>query len=279
MLDQTTIVKCYAAFIFVLLLASAKLASANPICAGCGNNTADSPSKKVVDFNVQISESGAQYNETIEVDTEKQTELFKVPAHNSVEHSNILHDFKTNMSMILLPEKKVCYVLPLEKSVLTPKQLLSDLDKAERADSKITETRIIENKWIIDREMTDRSVLSDELANFCAKYPMYYVKKLEDYLKTTRIQTGGEKNRNRRQVVTAPGYPILEPAILCSGGKSTVTPSDYGWCTVFQKPNTWKLKCKVYIDTCYEIVVCPLWDPCYKDHLINRSYCCEYLCM
>ena len=28
------------------------------------------------------------------MDTEKHTELFKVPAHGSVDHSNILHDFK-----------------------------------------------------------------------------------------------------------------------------------------------------------------------------------------
>jgi len=41
-----------------------------------------------------MRESGEQYNETIEVDTEKQTELFKVPAHGNVDHFNILHDFK-----------------------------------------------------------------------------------------------------------------------------------------------------------------------------------------
>ena len=49
---------------------------------------------KVVGYNVQIRESGEEYTETIEVDTEKQTELFKVPAHVNVEQSNILHDFK-----------------------------------------------------------------------------------------------------------------------------------------------------------------------------------------
>ena len=47
-----------------------------------------------MDYNIQISESGEQFNQTIEVDTEKQTELFKVPAHGNVDHSNILHDFK-----------------------------------------------------------------------------------------------------------------------------------------------------------------------------------------
>ena len=49
---------------------------------------------QVVDYKVHINESGAQYDETIEVDTEKQTELFKVPAHNNVDQSNILYDFK-----------------------------------------------------------------------------------------------------------------------------------------------------------------------------------------
>ncbi len=57
-----------------------------------------------MDYNVQITESGEQYNETIEVDTEKQTELFKVPAHNDVDHSNILHDFKT-VSLVTSNEK------------------------------------------------------------------------------------------------------------------------------------------------------------------------------
>ena len=47
-----------------------------------------------MDYNVKITESGEQFNEKIQVDTEKQTELFKVPAHNNVDHSNILHDFK-----------------------------------------------------------------------------------------------------------------------------------------------------------------------------------------
>ena len=44
---------------------------------------------------VQISETGTEYNDTIIVNTEKQIELFKVPAHNDVDESNILHDFKT----------------------------------------------------------------------------------------------------------------------------------------------------------------------------------------
>ena len=49
---------------------------------------------QVVDFTVHISEAGEQYNEKIEVDPNKQTELFEVPAHPGVDRSDTLHDFK-----------------------------------------------------------------------------------------------------------------------------------------------------------------------------------------
>ena len=66
-----------------------------------------------MDYKVHINESGAQYDETIEVDTEKQTEIFKVPPHNNVDQSNILYDFKT----VSLPKVNVNFtgVLNLSK--------------------------------------------------------------------------------------------------------------------------------------------------------------------
>ncbi|XP_022794554.1 uncharacterized protein LOC111333280 [Stylophora pistillata] len=110
--------------VLLLLVATFNWTSANPV------RSARSP-KKVVDYKVDIRETGTQYNETIEIDTEKQTELFKVPAHNDVDESNILHDFKTNMTMMLLPEKKICYLMPLSEDVPTPERLESDLDQTE----------------------------------------------------------------------------------------------------------------------------------------------------
>lgn len=181
----------------VLHLASTNLVSAKSVCK-CENEEEDFPSKKVVDYNVRINEYGEQYNEMIEVDTEKQTELFKVPAHKNVDQSNILHDFKMNMSLLLLPEKKVCYLLPLEKDQSAPRKLLSDLDRAEKSEMRISETTINEHKWTAGSEVTDRSVLSDELANFCAKYPIYYVEKIRDSITATRIQKHGGKNQKRQ---------------------------------------------------------------------------------
>lgn len=56
----------------------------------------------------------------------------------------------------------------------------------------ITETRRIDTTWIVNGELTDRSALSDELAEFCAQYPIYLVKKARESLEVTGIQTEGE---------------------------------------------------------------------------------------
>ena len=58
----------------------------------------------------------------------------------------------------------------------------------------ISKTKTIHNKWTVESEMTDRSVLSDELAKFRAEYPIYYVENNGDSLTTTRVQTGGERH-------------------------------------------------------------------------------------
>ena len=64
----------------------------------------------------------------------------------------------------------------------------------QKSDKRISETRVIEHKWTASSEVTDRSELSDELANFCAKYPIYYVEKMKDSMTTTRIQKDGERH-------------------------------------------------------------------------------------
>ena len=50
--------------------------------------------RKVEIFTVYISEAGVEFNEKIEVDPNKRTELFEVPAHPRVDRSDVLHDFK-----------------------------------------------------------------------------------------------------------------------------------------------------------------------------------------
>ena len=61
----------------------------------------------------------------------------------------------------------------------------------QRTTSKTT---IIDNKWTVGGELTDRSVLSDELTAFCADYPIFHAKRLENFMTATRIQKGGKRH-------------------------------------------------------------------------------------
>ena len=56
----------------------------------------------------------------------------------------------------------------------------------------ITEIRRVDTTWIVNGELTDRSALSDELADFCAQYPIYDMEKAQESLEVTGIQTQGE---------------------------------------------------------------------------------------
>lgn len=44
-------------------------------------------------FRVEISESGTNFNEELEVDTKENTEVYHVPQHNNVDQSDVLHMF------------------------------------------------------------------------------------------------------------------------------------------------------------------------------------------
>lgn len=248
------------ALVFLLLVVTANWTSASPV------RSARSPSRKVVDYKVQISETGTEYNETIEVDTEKQTELFKVPAHNDVDESNILHDFKTNMTMMLLPEKKICYLMPLSEEVPTPAKLESDLDQTEELDKD--KTKIIDSKWTVDNEMADRSELSEELANFCPQYPIYQVKMMDDSLTVTRVETEGTQHRSRRH---ARSFPPIHPCNLCAGGKGTVTYWDKCWCSY--RGGYWRIQKRLVSRICVTIRV-----GCRLQHYVYYVYCSQYVC-
>ena len=58
-------------------------------------------------------------------------------------------------------------------------------------------TKIIESKWIVDKEMANRSELSEELANFCPQYPIYQVKMMDDSLTSIRVETEGESRTEK----------------------------------------------------------------------------------
>ena len=56
----------------------------------------------------------------------------------------------------------------------------------------VKETIRDDSTWTVNGELADRSELSDESADFCAQYPIYQVKKAQESLEVTGVQTQGE---------------------------------------------------------------------------------------
>lgn len=55
----------------------------------------------------------------------------------------------------------------------------------------IRETRRDDSTWIAESEVSDRYALSDELADFCAQYPIYHMKESRKTVEATRVRTEG----------------------------------------------------------------------------------------
>ena len=72
-------------------------------------------------------------------------------------------------------------------------------------------TKIIDSKWIVDKEMANRSELSEELANFCPQYPIYQVKMMDDSLTSTRVETEGESRTEKFEM----GIPKKNRRLNC----------------------------------------------------------------
>ena len=60
-----------------------------------------------------------------------ETRIQKVFPLDSSVLKTIYFSSSQNMSLLLLPEKKICYLLPLDKELPTPRELLNDLEEAE----------------------------------------------------------------------------------------------------------------------------------------------------
>lgn len=278
MFNKLYVVVARSYCLLLLLLVLTSSTSGNPLSRGDG-----SESKKVVDFNIHVTESGEEYNETIEVDTQKQTEVFKVPAHPGVDRSDVMHDFKQKLTMMRIPEKGICYLMPLPKELSAPDKLIGDLEKASQG--VIDKGTRIDSTWMVNGELTERSFLSDDLQQFCTDFPIYLLKESRNSLAVIGIQEAEIANRLRRQAIPDVGK-------ICDGGM------DYNTALRFcDKPYR---KCKVATRTCYKWVTCPgggrseappsslmavnsfvvevRSNGCLERHVYANVSCCKYEC-
>lgn len=133
--------------------------------------------------------------------------------------------------------------------------------------------------------MTDRSVLSDEVENFCEKYPIYSVKKAQDFVLSGK-KKGKEKERQRRtprlehlQDLVDMSYPPIVKIPLCPSRKARLSVRDIVSCSTQRK--SWTMKCKdPPKGICLYMMECDTSRKfCQVIHVSNFVFCCEYVCV
>ncbi|KAL9959514.1 hypothetical protein ACROYT_G032841 [Oculina patagonica] len=167
--------------LFILCLALLAFAvSASSICK-CGQEEKplqDSASDSVEKYKLKLkTEDGKNYDEEVEIDTKKETETFHVPKTSpDKQEADIVFDFKKNLMMVRMPEAKSCFLSESTENVPKPADLKRLL---ESKDGVTVPKNRTEQKYEVAGTIDDRSSLNDEMAQLCAKLPIYLVVKVD----------------------------------------------------------------------------------------------------
>ncbi|KAM7428788.1 hypothetical protein ABFA07_020282 [Porites harrisoni] len=118
--------------------------------------------------------------ESIKVDANKESETFSLSlASSGKKEGDCVYDFNKNLTMLRLPEAKGCFLRYSIGNVPRPADLLKQLQLLPKStDSKVTSTS--EENFKVVGKLSDRSDLSDEMKDLCAKLPIYRIRKLNE---------------------------------------------------------------------------------------------------
>lgn len=147
--------------------------SASAICKFAKEE--DEPKGTVSKYKLKVKDGNLELDETIEIDTEKKTEKFHIPdngKHSGSGEVNVIYDFKLNLVIHRLSNQKACFLSNFTDNMPKPTDLKKLLDMGSSQKKP-------ENKgysYIIGGAVDDLSLLSDEMADLCAKLSIYRIK-------------------------------------------------------------------------------------------------------
>lgn len=165
-MDFRAFILCLAVFVVT--------ASGSAICKCAKEDLKDSVSR----YNVKVKEGNTDIDETVEIDTENEFEKIHIPSNGDTSESapgevDVVFDFKLNMAMHRLGNRKACFLSNTPDILPKPADLKRLLDTASSQSSSLRETVKREYDYVVDGTLIDRSFLSDEMASLCAKLPIY----------------------------------------------------------------------------------------------------------
>jgi len=157
----------------VFLLCLAILVAATSAATVC---KCEEKKDTVSKYNVKMKDGNEEIDEEVEIDTEKQTETLSIPKTNSGNAGDVkvVFDFKKNLTMHRLSAAKACFLSDSTEGTPKPDELLKALDEES---SSSTPKNVSDSRFDAVSTLTDRSILSDEMADMCAKLPIYRIKK------------------------------------------------------------------------------------------------------
>ncbi|CAH3196846.1 unnamed protein product [Porites evermanni] len=74
---------------------------------------------------------GGVFDQNVTINVAEQTVTFYVPLREGADEANVVHDFRKNLEIISLPEKKVCFISQLNSDFPRPVELIDSFRKAK----------------------------------------------------------------------------------------------------------------------------------------------------
>ncbi|XP_067026481.1 uncharacterized protein [Acropora muricata] len=200
---------------FVLCLAFFVVTASGATVCKCAEKK-DAVSK----YTVEVDYGKTKVDETVEIDTDKETEAIHVPDNGDTDPGapgevDAIFDFKQNMAMHRLSRQKACFLSNSTDKLPKPADLRNLLEavsntscvcsttasqtdrvrigsflhgsgrygqpqtqeggihKTGQGSAKVKASSTTE--YVVTGTLNDRSILSDEMANLCVKFPIYLI--------------------------------------------------------------------------------------------------------
>ncbi|XP_035677455.1 uncharacterized protein LOC118416458 [Branchiostoma floridae] len=226
-----------AGFLLFSILAVLSTVHAAPSCT-CPCTCEEKAPSTQHQYTVQINEEGTIFNQVTDVDRENQIVVFHVPQHNIVTANQFMLDYNTGLAMTLFPDLNVCFLSHMPDDMLTIDKLeegLSEMANPQARSTIIKKKKEETYQRAAAQPVKDRSMLGDQMAQMCMKYPVY----------TTEV--------------------VPEASIEQDGGNKTARTL-----TLSCPPTTWMYRCERETNTCVYVYNCnnngnPFQQPTYYD--------------
>ncbi|XP_068696679.1 uncharacterized protein [Montipora foliosa] len=147
-------------------------------------------------YTVKIHDGEKDIDETLEINTESETETINVPDDGNTSDSapgavKSVYDFKRNLAMHRMSNQKACFLSNSTDNLPNP----GDLKKVFDEGSSLNPSQD-SFEYATDGTLDDRSMLSDEMKELCDGLPIYVITQKS----SVEVEKQNNLNREKRWI-------------------------------------------------------------------------------